>query len=149
MMNNSSKGALLSGLVYPGLGQVVLKHYKFGIMPILAASISLMIITVSAVQQALIILEEIESASGIIDMDRILDAVTQASNSSDSLIYNSMLPLLILCWIIWIVDGCRIGKEMDIIEQSISQISNNKDTYSEGTINSSCRRGPVDNRPAI
>jgi hypothetical protein len=131
MMNNTSKGALLSVLVYPGLGQVVLKHYKRGIMLILAASISLMVITVTAVQQALIILEKIESASGIIDMDRILDAVTQASNSSDSLIYNSMLALLILCWIIWIVDGYRIGNEKYLIEQSISQISNNKDTYSE------------------
>jgi hypothetical protein len=131
MMNNSIKGALLSGLVYPGLGQVVLKHYKRGIMLIFAASISLMVITVTAVQQALIILEKIESASGIIDMDRILDAVSQASNSSDSQIYNSMLALLILCWIIWIVDGYMIGNEKYLIEQSISQISNNKDTYSE------------------
>jgi hypothetical protein len=112
MMNNSIKGALLSGLVYPGLGQVVLKHYKRGIMLIFAASISLMVITVTAVQQALIILEKIESASGIIDMDRILDAVSQASNSSDSQIYNSMLALLILCWIIWIVDGYMIGKKI-------------------------------------
>jgi hypothetical protein len=100
-------------------------------LAIFAASISLMVITVTAVQQALIILEKIESASGIIDMDRILDAVSQASNSSDSQIYNSMLALLILCWIIWIVDGYMIGNEKYLIEQSISQISNNKDTYSE------------------
>jgi hypothetical protein len=100
-------------------------------LAIFAASISLMVITVTAVQQALIILEKIESASGIIDMDRTLDAVSQASNSSDSQIYNSMLALLILCWIIWIVDGYMIGNEKYLIEQSISQISNNKDTYSE------------------
>lgn len=30
-MNNSLKGALLSGVVFPGLGQIILKHYKRGI----------------------------------------------------------------------------------------------------------------------
>ena len=130
-MNNSLKGALLSGLVYPGLGQVVLKHYKRGMMLMITVSISIMIITITAVQQALIILEKIESESGMIDMDTNSNAVTQATNSSDSLIYNSMLMLLFLCWIIGIVDAYRIGKEKDLIEQSTSQVSNSKDASSE------------------
>ena len=29
-MNNSIKGAIFSGLVFPGLGQVILKYYKRG-----------------------------------------------------------------------------------------------------------------------
>ena len=30
MMKNSMKGALLSGLVFPGLGQIALKRYRRG-----------------------------------------------------------------------------------------------------------------------
>ena len=118
-------------MVYPGLGQVVLKHYKRGMMLMITVSISIMIITITAVQQALIILEKLESESGMIDMDTISNAVTQATNSYDSLIYNSMLMLLLLCWIIGIVDAYRIGKEKDLIEQSTSQVSNSKDASSE------------------
>ena len=39
-MKNSLKGALLSGLVFPGLGQVVLKHYKRGFALMLTVSVS-------------------------------------------------------------------------------------------------------------
>ena len=31
-MNNALKGAFLSGLIFPGLGQVVQKHYKRGVL---------------------------------------------------------------------------------------------------------------------
>jgi TM2 domain-containing membrane protein YozV len=112
-MNNSIKGALLSGLVFPGLGQVVLKHYRRGIAFILTVSIILLVIVVKAVQQAFTILEKIEAEGGVLSTDTIMSAVTQASSPSDSFIFKLLLLLLILIWIIAIGDAYRVGKKKD------------------------------------
>jgi hypothetical protein len=113
-MNNSLKGALWSGLVFPGLGQVVLKHYKRGAVIILTVLISLSVIVVEAVQKAFTILEKIESEGGTIDINTISNAATQASTTFDGLIFKFALLLLIFCWIVGVVDAYRIGKKKDI-----------------------------------
>ena len=125
-MNNSLKGAFLSGLVFPGLGQVVLKHYKRGLVIMLTVLVSLSVIVIEAVQKAFTILEKIESGGGTIDMNTISNAVTQASTTSDSLIFSFALLLIIFCWIIGVVDAFRIGRKKDIEQQSTNQVSNSK-----------------------
>jgi len=125
-MNNSLKGALLSGLVFPGLGQVVLKHYKRGAVIMLTVLLSLSVIVIEAVQKAFTILEKIESEGGTIDMNTISNAATRASTTSDSLIFYLVLLLIIFCWIIGVVDAFRIGKKKDIEQQSTNQVSNSK-----------------------
>ncbi len=125
-MNNSLKGAFWSGLVFPGLGQVVLKHYKRGAVIMLMVLISISVVVVKAVHSALAILEKIELESGAISMSTISNAATQASSTSGSLTFNFFLLLTILCWIFGVVDAYRIGKEKDIEEGSIRQVSNGK-----------------------
>jgi len=122
-MNNSLKGALLSGLLFPGLGQVFLKHYKRGIALMLTVLVSLLVIVVEAVQKAFTILEKIESEGGTIDMNSISNAATQASTTSGSLIFSFALLLIIFCWLIGVVDAYRIGKKKDMEQQSTSQVS--------------------------
>ncbi|MBW1769244.1 MAG: hypothetical protein JRJ65_19635 [Deltaproteobacteria bacterium] len=123
-MNKSLKGAFWSGLIFPGLGQVVLKHYKRGAVIMLTVLVGMSVVVVKAVQQALAILENIESEGGAISMSAISNAVTQASSTSGSLTFNLVLLLVILCWIIGVVDAYRIGKKKDIEESSTSQLSN-------------------------
>ena len=113
-MNNSLRGALLSGLVFPGLGQVMLKHYKRGAVLMLAITVTLMALLIKAVQQAFTILEKINSEGGEIDMSTILSTATQASTTSDSLIFKLLLWLLIFCWVIGVVDAYIIGRKKDI-----------------------------------
>ena len=120
-MNNSLKGALLSGLIFPGLGQIVLKHYKRGAVIMLTVLVSLSVVVVKAVQHALAILDKIASEGGTISMSTISNAATQASNTSGSLTFNLVLLLAILCWIIAIVDAYRIGNRKDIEEGSTGQ----------------------------
>jgi hypothetical protein len=112
-MNNSLKGALLSGLVFPGLGQVVLRHYRRGIAFIVTVSIILLVIVVKTVQHAFTILEKIQTEGGVLSMNAIMNAVTQASTLSESLTLNLLLFLLIFIWIIGVVDGYRVGKKKD------------------------------------
>ena len=113
-MNNALKGALLSGLIFPGLGQVALKHYKRGGVIMLTVIVSLAVVTVKSVQLALTILEKIELEGGIISMDTILDAATQASANSGSLTFNLLFLLISVCWIIGTVDAYIIGRKIDL-----------------------------------
>jgi hypothetical protein len=110
-MNNSLKGALLSGLVFPGLGQVVLRHYRRGIALILTVSIILLVIVVKAIQQAFTTLEKIEAEGGVLSMNTIMNAVTQSSTPSQSLTFKLLFWLLVLCWIIGVVDGYIVGRK--------------------------------------
>lgn len=121
IMNKSLKGALLSGLVFPGLGQVILKHYKRGAVLMLVVSASLLVILIKTVQQAFAILEKIESESGAINMNTISDAAARAFTTSESLIFDLLLLLIIFCWIIGVVDAYRIGRKKDIEDRLASQ----------------------------
>ncbi len=125
-MNNSLKGAFWSGLIFPGLGQVVLKHYKRGAVIMLMVLIGISVVVVKAVHSALAILENIELESGAISMSTISNAANQAPTTSGSLTINLVLLLTILCWIFGVVDAYRIGKEKDIEEGSILPVSNGK-----------------------
>jgi hypothetical protein len=113
-MSNSLKGALLSGVIFPGLGQVILKHYKRGIVLMFTVFASLMVIIFKVVQHAFTILGKIELEGGVIDIKTITDAATKASSTSDSLIYNFGILLILICWIFGTVDAYRIGKKKDL-----------------------------------
>ena len=113
-MNNSLKGALLSGLVFPGLGQIVFKHYRRGAVLLILVSASLLVVLAKAVQQAFTILEKIELDGGAIDLSAISNAAVQASTTSDSPVFKLFFLLMIVCWIIGVVDAYRIGRRKDI-----------------------------------
>ena len=127
MMNNSLKGALLSGLIFPGLGQVVLKHYKRGAALMFVVTAALLAILIIAVQQASTILEKIDSEGGAIDIDMIANAASQASTTSASHILKLLLWLLIFSWVIGVVDAYRIGSKKDIQGRSANNASNVSD----------------------
>ena len=76
-------------------------------------------IVVKAIQQAFTMLEKIEAEGGVISMNTITNAVTQASAPSESLTFKLLLFLLILCWIFGVVDAYRVGRRKDIDEGRI------------------------------
>ena len=127
-MNNSLKGAFLSGLVFPGLGQVILKHYKRGAVLILAVSASMLVILIKALQQAFAIMEKIELEGSVINLSTISNAATQAATNFESPIFKLLLLLIIFCWIIGIVDAYRIGRKKDLESRLASQASNGNDS---------------------
>jgi hypothetical protein len=118
MMKNSVKGALLSGLVFPGLGQIVLKRYARGIVLMTAVMIALYVMIVTAVQQAYAILGSIESEGGVPDSEAIGQAAAQAAAASDSPVVAAMSLLLIVCWVVGIIDAYRIGRQKDLQGQA-------------------------------
>ena len=112
-MNNAIKAALLSGLILPGLGQIALKHYIRGGVIILAFLVSTTVFVAKAAERALAILEKIELEGGIISMDAILNATTQASANSGNSTLNLLFLLIGFCWIAGTVDAYIIGRKKD------------------------------------
>jgi hypothetical protein len=113
-MKNSLKGALLSGLVFPGLGQIALKRYPRGFALMLTVMAGLYVMIATAVQQAYAILDSIETEGGSPDRDTITQAATQAAAASDSPVITAVTLLIVVCWIVGIIDAYRIGKQKDL-----------------------------------
>jgi hypothetical protein len=112
-MKNAIKGMLLSGLVLPGLGQVVLKSYKRGIAIMLLVLIAFIAIVVSASRQAIAVLEKVASEGGAVDMEAISHAASQATTTGDHLLFNLSWLLILVCWLVGVVDAYTTGKKID------------------------------------
>lgn len=117
-MGNAWKAALLSGLVAPGLGQIVLKRYLRGVAFLFAILVALVVLVVKAVSQAMTILEQIEAKGLALDLDTISRAVNQSTTAPNSLVYNAALFSLIVLWIFGVIDAYRIGRQMDLAQQA-------------------------------
>jgi TM2 domain-containing membrane protein YozV len=115
-MKNSLKGALLSGLVFPGLGQIALKRYQRGFALMLTVMAGLYVMIMTAVQQAYAILDSIEAEGGSPDRNTLTQAATQAA--SDSPVITAVTLLIVVCWIVGIIDAYRIGKQKDLEGQA-------------------------------
>jgi DMSO reductase anchor subunit len=116
--HNAMKGALLSGLVFPGLGQVAFKHYKRGAALVLAVLAGLVFMAVKSAQRALVILQE-----GGASVSTVSKAATQALAVSDDLAFHVAWLLILLCWAVGVVDAYRIGRQKDLEERSAKQVS--------------------------
>jgi cbb3-type cytochrome oxidase subunit 3 len=126
-MNNALKGALFSGLLFPGYGQITLNIINKRGIVLMFTVFAIMIAMVSeAVHYAFIILEKIESEGGATDIQSITDAASQATSNSEHLIYNLGLFLIGICWIFGIADAYRLEKRKDLEEQSARRLLNNE-----------------------
>ena len=113
-MNNAFKGGLLSGLVFPGLGQLVLRQYRRGVLIMLVVLISLSVIVADIMQQALDILEQIELQGDAIDINAISNAAAQESTRSGGAMINILMLVVVICWVGGTVDAYRIGRKKDL-----------------------------------
>lgn len=120
-MNNAIKGVLLSGLVFPGLGQVALKCYGRGAVIIVATLVIVAEIALKAVQQALAIVETIGVGGGEIDLATIADATSRAMAGPGTEHFDILFLLMLACWLIGVIDGYLVGRRIDIGQPSQGQ----------------------------
>jgi TM2 domain-containing membrane protein YozV len=105
-MNKAIKAALLSSLVFPGLGQFLLKKYYLGGLLAGIAFISFAVILANIVQRSLLIAEQIEQGEIPFDVMTISALILeQQSISSGTSIVSIASIVLILTWIISIIDS--------------------------------------------
>ena len=112
-MKPAIKAALLSGLIFPGLGQLLLKFYKTGIVLIVISFSCVVTIITLGVQQALTIVEKIESQGLTPDNETIARIAQQTTQPQDSLMINIAMLILVSCWLTGIIHGYLKGKTLD------------------------------------
>lgn len=112
-MKKAVKGALWSGLIWPGLGQIALKRYKRGIALALGTTVILAAIVVKAARLALVVVDKMVQQGGPLDGAAVYNAAVQATAGNGAGSFNWLALLLVACWIVGIVDAYLIGKAMD------------------------------------
>jgi hypothetical protein len=125
-MNHSFKAAVLTGLVFPGLGQLVLKQYRRAAVLAVAFSALLLGIVVTLSRRAMVLLDQIQWEDGFIDLSTITEAVTRAAQPSDDRFLHGLFLALLACWIVGVADAFLTGRKQDRAERSKDRAAQDK-----------------------
>ena len=112
-MKKSTKAALLSAFVFPGIGHVYLKRYISGALLAGTAFITLYFVIAAAVERALQIVDKIQSGEIQADIAVITELVAKQVMGTDAQQINITTAVLIITWLIGIVDSYRVGRLQD------------------------------------
>ena len=108
-MTRSIKAALLSGLIFPGVGHMILKQYLRGSILMLSALIALSVIVTRAIKQALTIVDRINSGEIPVETGSITELISISTSGAESSILNIAALVVGACWLIGIIDSYRLG----------------------------------------
>lgn len=111
-MKKSSKAALLSALIFPGLGHLYLKKYFSGIILMGLSLAGILYIVSVTVDRALQIVDKIQSGAISPDVDAIMQALAQQSGGAGANLLNVATTVVVVCWIVGIVDSYRLGRPL-------------------------------------
>jgi len=112
-MRQATKGLLLSGLVFPGLGQLLLGRRLRGGLFIAVVLASTIACVVAGTRVALGILARLEASGRPIDLAAITAAATEAAGGGGVLLIEALLGLIVLCWLVALVDAYLLGRALD------------------------------------
>lgn len=113
-MNNAVKGLLLSGLVLPGLGQMVLKYYFRGVVFMLVTLGGVIILSVDAIRIMTELADTVATHLDMMDADRIMSSLNERLAEMSMRSMGLIFLGLVLIWIVSMVDAYRIGRRMDV-----------------------------------
>ncbi|GMR17441.1 MAG: hypothetical protein BMS9Abin32_544 [Gammaproteobacteria bacterium] len=123
------KAALLSGLVFPGLGHLFLKSYVRGIVLAGAALAGLYFLIARTMEMAYLIADQIQSGAVPLDATGIAALMSAQESGGAARSANIAAAVLVVAWLIGIVDAYRAGR----IAQRLDE-SSTRDTESGGPV---------------
>ena len=102
-MKKETKALLYSALVFPGLGQLVLKSTRLGIVVMSLAICSLIIVLKHVVDSARMIVDRVLAGEVSADIYTIRQLVAEQQANTASTTVDLALSVLVLTWIISII----------------------------------------------
>jgi len=108
-MKKSSKAALLSGLIFPGIGHIFLREYFRGSALVVLSLAALSVVVAKAYQHAMLIVDRVVSGDISMEAGAIAQAVSNSTTAADSLVENAAVIVLVACWLGGIMDSYRLG----------------------------------------
>lgn len=109
----ATKAALLSGLVFPGVGHLSLKRYVRAAILMLVSLAAAYVLITATVNEAMSVADRISSGEIALDSQAIAAAIAGASGGRDDSTGHAALIVLGACWIFGIVDAYRLGRRLD------------------------------------
>jgi len=88
---------------------MVLKQYLRGSVLMLSALAAFSVIVTRVFQQALTIVDRINSGDVPVETGAIAELVSNSTSGADSFIENTAVIVLGACWLIGIIDSYRLG----------------------------------------
>ena len=108
-MNKSLKAALLSALVFPGVGHFSLKKPIQGVLLSGVSIICLYFLITTSVDIAQQLIVKVQNGEIPMDVVKMSEIVSQQLEGSGGQRINIPSYLLMFCWIVGIIDSVRIG----------------------------------------
>lgn len=111
-MKTSNKAALLSFLVFPGVGHLYLKHYPSGLCLLLAAAAAFYYVVSHAVATALAVVDQVRSGAISPDITSMTTLMSQQTAGQEQTL-NLVSLVLVVLWGISIATAYRLGQARD------------------------------------
>lgn len=114
-MKPSTKGALLSGLVFPGTGQMSLGHRALGMLFIVMTVLGMTGITCGLIQKLPPLVQQVtrEAQQGGMDYGRILDLSFQVAHSHTWWVERASIYMILLAWVVSTGHAIVAGQKQD------------------------------------
>lgn len=109
-MQKPLKAALLSALVFPGLGHYFLKRYVAAAILASAAFGGLYFLIAKTTEMAFQISGKIQSGDIPLDVATISELVSEQTTGAEAQLPNTATAVLLVAWVISIVDSYRVAK---------------------------------------
>lgn len=108
-MTEPTRAALLSALVFPGAGQILLRRYGRGALLILAVLVGIAGFCLAAASAALPELEAASMAGEVVDAVLLIKVAGDATASAVAT-HAGWLVWIVAVWVFSIVDAYRLGR---------------------------------------
>ncbi|MBU0960009.1 MAG: hypothetical protein KKH60_00655 [Proteobacteria bacterium] len=112
-MSNALKGILLSALIFPGAGQIILTRYGRGALFFVLSFISGLFCITAIVRQAVLLLQQLVAQGEVVTIPKIMSTTVEVSTTGSTLFLKASFLVFFCCWLFAVVDAWRIGKELD------------------------------------
>jgi TM2 domain-containing membrane protein YozV len=110
-MNQATKAALFSALLFPGWGQFYLKHHKRGFLFIVPVLIGALTIVWMFIQAATTVIKAAPFRKGTVQFSQVIQVAVDAFKALDFFSLLIILLLLAVLWILSIIDAYLLGKK--------------------------------------
>ena len=112
-MKNSLKAALLSALVLPGAGQIVLKRYFSGAVFALISMVALSVIMAKIIKLSTVIISKINSGALDQSSNGLIGILSNSMVEVNTGVMNTAFLIYLGVWIVSILDAYRVGELVD------------------------------------
>ncbi|MFT5282661.1 MAG: hypothetical protein ACI94Z_001493 [Yoonia sp.] len=109
-MKKSVKAALLSALVYPGVGHFFLKRYAISAVLFCGFSVPLYFVVSEIFAKTEKVMEQIRNGEIPLNIVAISESLAHLTTSVDSQQLNIKIYVLVVIWIIAIIHSFKLGR---------------------------------------